>query len=190
MTKKIIIMLTILCVGSVPSARANIEQGVSFNQSHMEGGRALQLLGTATKRLMFMELFVAGFYLDKDVERTRALEDVGKRVEISYFKSVSAQTFINFVAKRMKKNMTPMEYKQVEDRVTSLETLFVDLDAGDLFTMTYIPGTGTRFEHNGRILGTVPGADFGKGIFATWVGERPFDKAVKRKVLGLDPSSN
>lgn len=80
------------------------------------------------------------------------------------------------------------DFRRVRARIDSLSDIFVDLKAGDLFTMTYIPGTGTRFEHNGRVLGTVPGADFGKGIFATWVGERPFDRSVKRQVLGLEPS--
>ncbi len=187
---KIIVWTSVLLLAVVPTAGANISGGMEFREAHRESGLALQLLGTSTKKLLFMDLFVAGFYLDKDVERARALEDVGKRVEISYFKAVSAQRFVDFITKRMEKNMSAEDFDRVRGRIESLHNIFVDLEAGDLFTMTYIPGTGTRFEHNGRVLGSVPGADFGKGIFATWVGDKPFDHSVKRQVLGLDPSSN
>ncbi|MCA9403182.1 MAG: chalcone isomerase family protein [Candidatus Omnitrophica bacterium] len=182
-------LLTLFIILSLqPPVMANITREVSFRDSHREGGVALELLGTSTKKLLFMDLFVAGFYLDKDADRTHALDDVGKRVEISYFKPVTARRFIDFIAKRMEKNMTADEFRRVQARIDSLSGIFVDLQAGDVFAMTYIPGAGTRFEHNGRVLGTVAGADFGKGIFATWVGDEPFDRTVKRQVLGLDPS--
>lgn len=99
--RKTFIVTLLITISLLPPAAANIVTDVSFREAHREGGLALELLGTSTKKLLFMDLFVAGFYLDKDVDRTRALDDVGKRVEISYFKPVTASRFIDFIAKRM-----------------------------------------------------------------------------------------
>lgn len=166
---------------------AGLQKDGTFQKVYAKDGIAMDLQGIGTKKMVFMDIFMAGFYLQKNVGQVRMLEDVGKRMEVIYFQPVGAQRFVKFIRSRMMKNMTKEDYRRVASRIESLADFFVDIKPGDLFSMTYIPQVGTTFELNGEVIGAVEGADFGKGIFSTWLGDHPFDHSVKRQVLGLDP---
>ena len=62
---------------------------------------------------------------------------------------------------------------------------FVDLKAGDRFSLTYIPAIGTKFEHNACLVGTIKGRAFARALFSVWIGQKPFDHELKDEVLGL-----
>ncbi len=182
----LIILFTLLLWTMNVVASAETIHGVAFSDVYMDEHVIMDLLGTGHKKILFTDVFVAGFYLHTDAGPDDALSDVAKRMEVSYFTDVGAKRLADYIRKRMSKNMSSEEFEEVESRIEKMHDFFVDLDAGDRFSMTYIPDIGTKFERNNTFLGVVEGADFGRGIFATWVGERPFDKSVKQQVLGLE----
>lgn len=177
---------TVVAIAISATAWAEIIQGVAFSDVYMDENIVMDLQGTGHKKILFTDIFVAGFYLDQGTGTEDVLSDVAKRMEVSYFTDVGAKRLADYIRKRMSKNMSTEEFDEVEERIERMHEFFVDLDAGDRFSMTYIPAIGTKFERNNTFLGVVEGADFGRGIFATWVGDRPFDRSVKRQVLGLE----
>ncbi len=157
----------------------------NFNQSVQQKESTLPLRGVGVKTLFMMRLFVAALYLDPQVKAQDALNDVPKHLEVKFFTTIPGSEFAKFTIKTMKNNTTKSEFKQIADRFKLMEELFPSIKNGDVFSLTYKPGAGTVFTLNGVERGVVPGADFGKAIFATWLGARPIDNILKRQVLGL-----
>jgi hypothetical protein len=62
----------------------------------------------------------------------------------------------------------------------------VDVEPGDRYAITYVPGVGTELSLNGQTRGIIEGQDFASALFALWLGEKPFDKRFKADLLGLD----
>ncbi len=55
---------------------------------------------------------------------------------------------------------------------------------GDRYAFTYLPERGTELSLNGEPLGTLPGVDLAKALFAIWLGEVPLDDSLKQALLG------
>ena len=45
-------------------------------------------------------------------------------------------------------------------------------------------GAGTAVAKNGETLGTIDGDDFNTALLAIWLGERPADRGLKKRLLG------
>ena len=58
------------------------------------------------------------------------------------------------------------------------------MKSGDEAVMTYVPGTGTTLEVNGKALGTIEGRPFARALLAVWLGDKPPDKGLRQGVLG------
>jgi len=61
---------------------------------------------------------------------------------------------------------------------------FVDLNPGDRYSLSYIPGKGTKFYYNGKLQGVIPGKEFGRSLFAVWIGNKPFCSHLRYEILG------
>jgi hypothetical protein len=62
--------------------------------------------------------------------------------------------------------------------------LYSDVQPGDRYSLTYIPGRGTELALNGEPIGMIQGADFAAAIYAMWLGEKPMNKSFKRQLMG------
>lgn len=180
------IILAGILIPICSASYAKMVDGISFESAYNDEGRVMDLQGIGVKKFVFMKIFVAGFYLDKDVDTENVLDDVSKRIQITYFRPVTGKRLAKYIRERMKISMTESEFEKVTDRIDRMDQFYVDLKPGDIFSMSYVPDRGTKFEFNSNLLGIIEGADFGKGIFSTWIGDEPFDKSVRRQVLGLD----
>jgi hypothetical protein len=58
------------------------------------------------------------------------------------------------------------------------------LREGDSFALTFVPGSGVRIEHGARLLGSLPGDEFARTLFAIWLGEPPLSARLKAGLLG------
>lgn len=67
------------------------------------------------------------------------------------------------------------------DRFTRL---YRDVEPGDRYALTDVPGAGTELALNGSRLGVVPGAEVSRAIFSIWFGARPVDAGLERALLG------
>jgi chalcone isomerase-like protein len=70
-------------------------------------------------------------------------------------------------------------------RIEYHNSLYVDVKPGDRYSLTYVPGQGTKLRLNGVERGTIEGADFAAAIFSIWLGAKPMDNKFKRSLLGM-----
>jgi len=186
MTKKIVALILSILFIMATNVHAKMARGVNFADTYVDEETLMTLMGVGRKKVFFKDIFYSGFYLQEGVNREDALDNVAKRIEVQYERPIPAEKVYSYVKRSMKKSMKEEEYQLVVDDVLRMRQYFVDLEPGDRFNFTYVPGVGTKFDFNDEYLGVVEGNLFGKGIFATWVGDKPFDMTVRNQVLGYE----
>jgi hypothetical protein len=117
---------------------------------------------------VFIKGYVAALYLadsfDEEVTSTTVLADAPRRLEIEYFWAIPA-------------------FERLRDRIERLNSMYEDIEPGDRYALTYVPGVGTELSRNGRSLGVIEGADFSSALFSIWLGERALDDSLRRQLL-------
>lgn len=167
----------------IPGAAALVE-GVSFSDSISVGSVTLPLRGVGlAKFLRTISVYVAALYLPSGTEPDRVLEDVPKRLELSYFRSIRAGDFGRAAEKVLADNVSPERLGIMAPRIAQLHRLYEDVKPGDRYGLTYTPGVGTELSLNGVVKGTVEGADFAAAYFAIWLGPNPINEALKLRLL-------
>ena len=66
----------------------------------------------------------------------------------------------------------------------AMQRVFPDVKAGEELTGAVIPGRGTRFFHNGRLVGTIYDPAFAQAFYAIWLDPRTRTKDLRAKLLG------
>ena len=74
---------------------------------------------------------------------------------------------------------------EVKGAFKSLCNLMEPIPKGNRLVLTYVPGTGTTVEINGKNKGILPGKATADAILATWLGPDPAPgQDFKKGVLG------
>jgi hypothetical protein len=169
-------------VAAGTAGAAEIE-GVAFADRLTVGRTSLGLRGTGLLRKFLIKGYVAALYMADDVPSASVLSNVPKRLEIEYFRSVSADAFAKAGDQYVARNVDAPALMRLRPRLDQLNTLYRDVEPGDRYSLTYVPGWGTELSLNGEPLGRVPGADFAAAVFSIWLGEDPMDEPLKRRLL-------
>ena len=184
--KAVKISLLVICVMVCLSSLAGAAQlsGIVFNENFQDQGINMKLQGMGLKTVFFFKAFVAGFYTN-DMKQASLPAESSQRIEVEYFVNIPARKLSQFTVEQMKLNISPVEFGLIQKQIKLMAQYFVDLKPGDRFSLTYIPGTGTKFAHNGRLTGIIQGSLFARALFAVWIGQKPFDKQLKEQICGL-----
>jgi len=187
MAQIMVICLVALMTVQPAAAVANVEvEGVTFKRELSYRGESLELQGYGLLRYMiFIKAYVGALYLPPAVASTDALEPVAKRLELQYFHAISKEDFDQATRAKIADNTTPFEYEQLQPRMDQLGAIYRDVNPGDRYSLTFVPGQGTELALNGRPLGTIPGNDFARAVFGVWLGANPIDDDFRDLLLGV-----
>lgn len=176
----------VLALVGAPAAASPVQhEGVEFASQLQAGGALLRLQGVALLRYrVVLKGYVAAFYLGEGVAPEAVLDDVPRRLEIEYFWSIPAHAFARATREGVARNVDAETFAALADRIDRLEGLYTDVEPGDRYALTYLPGVGTELALNGRPLGRVEGTDFAAAVFSIWFGEAPLDASLKAGLLG------
>ena len=170
---------------ALPAARAAQIDKVEFSDRLRAGSVMLRLSGAG---LVYYKAIIKGvaacLYLDESARPQDVLADVAKRVEIEYFWALKGKTIAAALARPLADNLSAERLAAIQADVDRLHAAMVDVQPGDRYALTYLPGVGTWLSHNGRTLVTIPGAEFAASYFSIWFGEKPMDARLKRQLLG------
>ena len=173
---------------SEQSARAAEVEGVGFVDRLSVGSSELRLHGTGLLRYrVFIKGYVAALYLDEsfggEATSRSVLADVPRRLEIEYFWAIPANKFATATVEGVSRSTDPATFERLRHRIDQINMLYEDIEPGDRYALTYVPGVGTELALNGRRLGVLEGADFSAALFAIWVGDEPLDESLRRQLL-------
>ncbi|MGM0451799.1 MAG: chalcone isomerase family protein [Thermodesulfobacteriota bacterium] len=174
-----------LAFASAPGA-AEIEV-VRFADRVSVDGERLTLQGTALLRhMVFIRAYVGAFYLKNGITAENALAgNVKRQLVLHYFHGISAEDFAEATRVMIEKNVTTEKFEALKPKIKSFNRLYRDVEPGDAYTATYVPGTGTELALNGKRLGVISGAEFSTAFFSIWLGENPIDKNFRDRLLGI-----
>jgi hypothetical protein len=152
---------------------------------HREGETALALHGHGVLRYKgLIRVYDAALYLADPAHSARVLEDVPRRLEIQYLRSLDRDVFLEAADRALAVTATPEERAGIRDRLERLNRLYRSVRKGDRYALTYLPGVGTRLDLNGEALGTIEGADFARLYFGIWLHPQAPSAELRRHLLG------
>jgi hypothetical protein len=166
------------------SADAASIEGVEFADRVRAGDRELVLsgLGLLRYRVIFRG-YVAALYLAEGVAPARVLEDVPKRLELEYFWAIEGEAIRKAGEQLLARNVSPEQLAALGPRLERIGALYQNVEPGDRYSLTYLPGDGTELAKNGVPLGVIPGGDFAAAYFAIWLGDAPIDRPLREQLL-------
>ena len=159
-------------------------EGVVFEESVTVEGKELSVLGAGLFRYLgVIKAYVGALYVEKGTSAEDVLSDTAKRLEIEYFHAIKGEDFGPATNKVIAKNTDPETLERLRPRIDAHNALYKDVQPGDRYMMTYIPGKGTELALNGEPIGLIEGADFAAAIYAMWLGNKPMNKSFKRQLM-------
>jgi hypothetical protein len=182
--RAIALSLAIFTWASTAPAAATTVEGVAFASSYQMDGTPLRLNGAGVLRYrVFIKGYVAALYLGEGVAVERALEDVPRRIEIEYLWSIPADAFAGATVDGIESNVDAATLARLRLPIARLNALYEDVEPGDRYALTYLPGIGTELALNGEPLGLIKGSEFSSALFAIWIGQRPVNEPLRAALL-------
>lgn len=177
-----LVAVAFVMLASGPDA-AEID-GAYFKESLTVNNTTLKLTGTGLLRYWGFKAYAGAFYLEAGSPIDEALSDRAKRIELQYKRSIKGKDFGPATDKSIAKNIDPATIKRLRSRIDYHNSLYEDVQPGDRYALTYIPGRGTELALNGEPKGLIEGADFAAAVFSIWLGSKPMNKSFKEQILG------
>ena len=180
----IIAMITL--VGVTPNVNGAEIEGVHFENTYETDGIQMKIQGTGLLRYLgFIKAYVGAFYLEEGSSIEDVLSDKPKRLEVEYFHALKGEDFGISTNKVIAKNTDALTLEKIRPQIDYHNSLYEDVQPGDRYSLTYIPGRGTELALNGETKGIIKGADFASALFSMWLGEFPMNEPFKKQLLGL-----
>jgi len=172
-------------------ANSGTFEGAEFKDHYEWNDTPFLLHGAGVLQRFFDKGYAAALYLGEGVPPERALDDVPRRIEIEYFRAIPSEEFVFATIKGVLRNVNSADHARIRGSVGRLNGLYQDVEPGDRYALTYIPGVGTELSLNGESKGLIEGAEFSAALFAIWIGEGALDESLRAELLALDaqPSS-
>lgn len=181
-----IIIALIAMTFILPQSEAAEVNGINFDDQYAAGDTILKIRGAGLLRVMvFAKVYVSALYLPEDCASKMVLSDVPKRLEVEYMRSIAGNDFGRVTNKKISENVDLQTYERLRPRIEYHNSLYQDVQPGDRYSLTYIPGKGTELALNGEPQGVIEGADFAAAVFSMWLGSKPISESLKKDLLDL-----
>ena len=184
--------LPLLLLPALARARPEpvLVEGQPFARRVRLAGAELQLNGTGVRAVAWFKGYAAGLYLAGRADTaTQAVAMPGpKRLQLRMLQEVPAAEFVKAFNKGMLRNAAPEAAATLGERMARFEALIAQggsVRPGDVVDLDFDPARGMQYVYNGKPRGEpIPGEDFYGTLLRAFVGERPYDKALRAGLLG------
>jgi hypothetical protein len=181
------IACAVLALAALPAAAMELA-GVTLPDEVTVGGATLKLngMGLRTKTMLKVKVYVAGLYLATPGHDAAAIiaADEPKQVVMHFLYKKVEKGKLTEAWREGFENNSASALPALKARLDEFCAFWPDMVSGEQAVITYIPGTGTRLEINGKEAGVIPGKDFAEALFAVWLGAKPADAGLKTGMLG------
>lgn len=181
-----------LCGSAVAGpATATDLDGVRLDDSAQVAGRDLKLNGAGLSLRLVFKVYAISLYLVEP--RTTAEEvlnsDGPRRLAILMLRDVSGEEFSRALADSAQDPMPARLDRGVLQVGMSIAAKARGLRKGDRLTMDWVPGTGAVIELNQKpLIEPIADRNFYNALLGIWLGARPADPALKKRLLGHAPA--
>ncbi|MGH7718365.1 MAG: chalcone isomerase family protein [Gemmatimonadaceae bacterium] len=162
--------------------------GVTLPREVQVEGQALQLNGMALRKKAMFKVYVAGLYLPARTNDANAIlaADAPRRLVLQFVRGVGKNSMCDALSDGLRNN-TPDASAELKAQFETFCGWMEDIEEGEQFVFTYLPGSGTTLEVKGQTKGTIPGKEFADALFKSWIGPKPGPgDGFKRALLGRE----
>lgn len=179
----ILVAIAMAVTPSVASVSVDVN-GANFSRTIDAKNQRLHLHGTGLLTYMvFIKAYAGALYLPESVPSDNVLKPVAKQLVLEYFHNIKGEDFAKATRIKITDNVTAAQANDLQPRIDKLADLYRDVKPGDRYALTYTPERGTTLSLNGESLGSIPGDDFARALFAIWLGENPIDQKFREQLL-------
>jgi hypothetical protein len=184
MIRKFVLLVVGLCL-ALPVLAMELA-GVSLPDTTTVAGTTLKLNGMGIRKKLFIKVYVGGLYVKAPVHDAAAIvaaDEPRQMVMHFLYKEVEAVKLTDAWREGFAGN-SASTLPALKERLDTFCSWWPAMKSGERAVITYAPGEGTTLEINGKKLGTIPGQDFARALFAVWLGDKPADGGLKEGMLG------
>jgi Chalcone isomerase-like len=163
---------------------AAVIEGIQFSNTYVAENIKLRLTGVGLLRYWGFKAYVGAFYLEEGSSVDNFMSDTAKRIELEYFRSIKGKDFGPATNKSIAKNVDSKTFDRLRSQIEFHNSLYQDVQPGDRYSLTYVPGRGTELALNGKPKGIIEGAEFAAAVFSIWLGPKPMNETFKKQILG------
>lgn len=177
-------VLCVLCA-VVPAAAGELA-GVSMPDTSTVDGNALVLNGMGLREKMWIDVYVAGFYLEDKSQDAAAIlaADQVKHLRMHFvYKKVGAKKLTAAWTDGLKANAGE-RMDALATGLTQLNSWMEDVSKGDELVFTSVPGNGLQVEVKGQLKGVIDDEEFSRAFWSIFIGDKPPTEKLKRGLLG------
>lgn len=160
--------------------------GVTLEDKVTVNGQTLVLNGLGLRKKFFIKVYIGGLYLQAKMSNPASIlaSDTPRRMTMHFLYSVSKDQMCDAWEEGLTANV-PNASAEVKTAFKTLCSWMEPIPKGNRLVLTYVPGTGTTVEVNGKNKGTLPGKATADAIVSTWIGPKPaMGDDFKNAVLG------
>jgi hypothetical protein len=179
------LLLSLMLLVPMVSSAATVA-GVNMEDKTTVNGQSLVLNGAGLRKKFFIKVYVGGLYLPAKMSNPASIlgADSPRRMVMHFLYSVSKDQMCDAWEEGLEAN-TPKATAEVKKDFKTLCSWMEPIPKGNRLVLTYVPGTGTIVEVNGKVKGTLPEKATADAIVSTWIGPKPaMGDDFKNAVLG------
>ena len=184
-------LLAAAALALAPATLAQVTvSGVKYDETVDVRGSKLQLNGAGVRYKAVFKVYAAGLYLTKKANTTEEVLAApgAKRISITMLRDIDSAELGKLFSRGMEDNMDKAAFSKLIPGVLRMSQVFSDckkLNAGDTFTVDWIPGTGAVLS----VKCVAPGEpfkepEFYNALLRIWLGPNPADWKLKEALLG------
>ncbi|PIP36074.1 MAG: chalcone isomerase [Desulfobacterales bacterium CG07_land_8_20_14_0_80_52_14] len=161
--------------------------GADLPDTLSAGNTKLILNGAGLRKKLFVKVYAEGLYLEEKQSDPTAIIQADRPMAIRMhfiYDGVTPKQLVDtwnegFAASTADKGAS------IRDRLNTFNGFFTEkAQKGDRYDLIYLTEEGVTLFINQKRVGTVPGLDFKKALYAIWLGEKPADAGLKAGLLG------
>lgn len=179
----IALLLTMLVATPAISAE---KAGVVLQDTQSVADKTLHLNGIALREKFFVDVYVAGLYLQEKSSAPEAIlaQDHPRMMIMHFLRDVDAESINEAWFEGLEAN-TENVSPELREKFDQLAAMMTDIKEGQVMGFIYDPVSGTDIMVAGTTKGGIPGKDFADAILATWIGPEPGPgESFKEELLG------
>jgi hypothetical protein len=182
------IVMALALVLSAPVTWAASLEGVTMADEVTVSGKTLQLNGMGLRKKLWVEVYVAGLYLETTGSNGAeiAASKQTKKVVMHFLTNKVTQSKMRGGWSEGFENNSPGNFNALKARLDTFNAYFGDMKVGDRVELVFEPGSGVSVSLNGTAKGTIEGDDFAEALMLVWLGDEPPSDDLKEGMLGLD----
>jgi hypothetical protein len=183
-----------LCSGAAWAQAVELA-GVKYAATTKVADSTLQLNGAGIRHKFVVKVYTAALYLSNKASTPEAVlaASGAKRMHVVMLRDIDGNDLGRLFTRGMQDNTPRDEMSKHIAGTLRLADIFAvrkKLQAGDVFHVDYVPGTGTTVSINGKLQAeAIKEPEFFNALLRIWLGSSPADRLLKDALLGKPPAA-